>query len=126
MSRNRSIRLIAGLASAAAIVVLPATPYAFAKGKPPPAAATKTCSVSPTAVTVGSDYSLVAAGLPANTAVSVYVVDPVGTQWTNGMTDSSGALSVSEHASYSGAYSAKVTTGAVSGTALATCSFSVS
>lgn len=126
MSPNRSIRFLAGLASATAIVVLPATPYAFAKGKPQPAPAARPCTASPSAITAGSDYSLNANGLPANTAVSVYVMDPVGTQWTNGMTDASGSLSVAEHASYSGAYSAKITTGAVSGSALSSCSFTVS
>ena len=129
MSPKRSIRALAGLATAAIVVLAPST-YAFAaKGsggthKTPSSAGT--CWSSPGAVAVGSDYSLSASGLPANTLVSVYVTDPMGTQWTNGTTDASGSVSVAEHASYSGSYTAKVTSGAMTAPALASCTFSAS
>jgi len=88
---------------------------------------TGTCSVTPTTVAVGQDFTVNASGLPANTIVNVWLEDSVGTQWTSGTTSATGTLSnIPEHASYAGTNTITINTGTRQNTALATCSINVS
>lgn len=122
MSRLSKLQLLA-LVPAAAVLVLPTA--AFAKGGPVHSgSATASCSVTPTPVLAGGDFTVSGSGLPAATLVDVWVTDSVGTQWTSAETSSTGSMSVPGHASYSGAYSVSITGGTKNSASLATCSFS--
>lgn len=119
MSRSRFFRVLATIPAIAAFAI---PGYAFAKGKPN-SSATALCWATPNPVAVGGDFAVAGSGLPSNVLVNVWVTDSVGTQWTSAETSAAGEMSVPGHASYSGAYAVRITSGGTRSTALATCSF---
>jgi hypothetical protein len=121
MSRHLVVRWGAAAAAVLAVAGL-ASPASAARR---PGGAQGSCSVSGPVTQYGS-YTVVGSGLPASTVVNVYVSDSGGTQWSSTTTSSSGTMSVSGYASYTGTYSVSVTSSGRKPSTLATCSFAVS
>lgn len=110
-----------------AAVGLAAAGPAYA-GKPSSGGSTSgKCSVSPSTVSIGQDYTIAGSGLGAYTIVNVTVTDAGGVTSFSLQADAYGSTSVVSRSYYSGTDSVKFTTssGHKSSTVLATCSFSV-
>jgi hypothetical protein len=67
------------------------------------------CTVIPNPAKQYQGYTVNATGLAANRIYNFYVSDKVGTQWSSAQSDSSGNVSSTGYASYTGQYSVKLT-----------------
>jgi hypothetical protein len=85
------------------------------------------CSVSPSAVTVGQSYTVTAVGLPTNTPLNLFITDLAGTNAVPLGSSATGSYSLKESSPVAGMTTYKFT-GVVKSnmTVYATCSVSVS
>jgi hypothetical protein len=98
MRSRRSYTKLAGIAAAALIAALTASPAA-ARGKT--SSPSYACGVSVNPVTDGYGYALLGAGFPAGMGVTVYVADSVQTLTYKGTVNSMGTFSISATAIFS-------------------------